>query len=60
MENNAPGTIIRNVNKAINHLNLEEIAQNARSLVENEYTYEKTVERYRIIFSEILGNGKQD
>ncbi|MBT9147792.1 MAG: hypothetical protein DDT32_01557 [Syntrophomonadaceae bacterium] len=37
----------------MNHLNLEEIAQNARALVEREFTFEKAVERYREILSDL-------
>jgi len=56
MENNSPECIARNVIRALNHPNLEQIAQNARALVEKEFTFEKAVERY----SGILGIRKSE
>ena len=35
--------------------NLEEIAKNARALVEKEFTYEKAAEMYRNILESTLG-----
>jgi glycosyltransferase involved in cell wall biosynthesis len=55
MEDNSPECIARNIIRALNHPNLEQIAQNARALVEKEFTFEKAVERYR----EILDSLKQ-
>jgi glycosyltransferase involved in cell wall biosynthesis len=49
MEDNSPQCIARNVVRALNASNLEEIARNARSLIEKEYTYIVAVERYRDI-----------
>ena len=40
MENNSPECIARNVVRALNHPDLGQIVQNARKLVEQEYTYE--------------------
>jgi len=37
----------------MNHPNLEQIAQNARALVEKEYTYEKAVERYKSVLASL-------
>ncbi|MCL0059460.1 glycosyltransferase family 4 protein [Dehalococcoidia bacterium] len=54
MENNSPECIAENVIRALNHLNLGQTAQNARALVEREYTYEKAVEGYRNILEELL------
>lgn len=53
MENNSPECIASNVVRALNHPGLEEIANNARALVEKEFTYEAAVERYRRILSEV-------
>jgi len=53
MENNSPEHIARNVIRALNHPNLEQIAQNARALVEREFTYEKAMERYRKILDDL-------
>jgi glycosyltransferase involved in cell wall biosynthesis len=43
--------IAQNIIRALNHPNLEEIAQNARALVEMEFTYEKAVGRYQDILN---------
>ena len=48
-EDNSPECITRNIIRALKHPSLGKIAHNARSLVEQEYTYEKAVERYRNI-----------
>lgn len=56
MENNSPESIAGNIIRALNYPNLEEIAQNARALVEKEFTHEAAVERYR----NILTNLKKD
>ena len=53
MENNSPECIARNVIRALNHPNLERIAENARALVEREFTFEKAVERYEEILSKL-------
>jgi len=53
MENNSPECIARNVMRALKHPNLERIAENARALVEREFTYEKAVERWRGILKTI-------
>lgn len=47
MEDNSPDCIARNILRALEHPNLEQIAENACSLVKKQYTYEVTVERYR-------------
>jgi glycosyltransferase involved in cell wall biosynthesis len=46
LEANSPQCIAKNVIRALNHPKLNEITKNARALVEKEYTYEATVERY--------------
>jgi glycosyltransferase involved in cell wall biosynthesis len=51
MENNSPKCIAKNIIRALNHPNLEQIAQNARALVEREFTFEKAVERWRKIMN---------
>ena len=61
MEDNSPECIARNIVRALGHPNLEGIAQNARALVEKEFTYEAAVEAYKKILSSILrGNSKRD
>ena len=53
MENNSPECIARNVMRALKHPNLERIAENARALVEREFTYEKAVERWREVLENV-------
>ena len=53
MENNSPECIAKNVIRALEHPDLEKIVKNARKLVEEKYTYEATVERYRKILKEL-------
>jgi glycosyltransferase involved in cell wall biosynthesis len=53
MENNSPECIAENIIRALNHPNLEQIARNARALVEREFTFEKAVERYREILEQV-------
>lgn len=54
MEDNSPECIARNISRALNHPNLEQIARNARALVEREFTYEKAVEKYRKVLDSFL------
>ena len=49
MKDNSPECIAKNVMRALEHPNLDEIVKNARALVEREFTYEAAVERYRKI-----------
>jgi len=53
MENNSPECIAENIVRAINHPNLEQIARNARALVEREFTYQAALERYRDILASL-------
>ena len=55
MEDNSPQCIARNIVRALNHPNPEEIIINAYALINREYTYEATVNSYR----PILDNMKQ-
>ena len=47
------GCIARNVIRALNHPNLDKIARNARALVEQEFTYEVAVQKYKQILENI-------
>ncbi|MFC1994375.1 glycosyltransferase, partial [Chloroflexota bacterium] len=47
MEDNSPETIAQNVVRALNNPNLEQITQNARKLVEQEYSCEIIVGKYK-------------
>ena len=47
IERNSPECIAKNVIRALEYPNFDEIVDNARELVEREFTYEATVERYK-------------
>ena len=49
LADNSPECIAKNVIRILEHQNLDEIAKNARRLVEKEFTYEAAVDRYRKI-----------
>ncbi|MDH7594431.1 MAG: glycosyltransferase [Methanomicrobiales archaeon] len=53
MENNTPECIARNVMRALNHPDLEGIAERGRRYVEREFTFEKAVERWKQILDEV-------
>jgi glycosyltransferase involved in cell wall biosynthesis len=52
LEDNSPECIAKNIFRALEHPNLNRIVKNARKLVEDEYSYEKAVERYRKILKD--------
>lgn len=49
MENNSPECISKNIIRALNHRDLNEIVKKARNLIVNEYSFEFTNERYKKI-----------
>ena len=49
LENNSPECIAENVIRALEHPDLDGIVKNARKIIEDKYTYEAAVERYRAI-----------
>lgn len=49
MENNSPTCIAENVIRVLEYPDLDKIVYNARKLIENEYKYEVTVEKYKQI-----------
>jgi len=53
MEDNSPECIARNVMRALDHPDLEKIAERGRKFVEEEFTFEKVVERWRGILKDI-------
>lgn len=53
MEDNSPECISRNIIRALNHPNLEEIARNARAIVEKEFTYERALDGYRSVLDSL-------
>ena len=52
MANNSPECIAENITRALEHSKLDEIAKNARKIVEKEFTYEAAVGRYRMILQD--------
>lgn len=59
LKNNSPECISKNVKKILNYSDLDKIAKNASELIEKEYTYEATVERYKQIL-EFLNQKKKE
>lgn len=55
LENNSPECIARNVIRALEHPNLNEIVENARKLIEEEYSYEVMVRKCRESLNELMG-----
>ena len=53
MENNSPECIAENVIRALNSPDLEEIAENGRRFVEENFTFEKVVENWKKILQSI-------
>ena len=53
MEDNSPECIARNVMRTLNDSYLEEIAEWGKRFVEEEYTFEKVVERWKGILRDI-------
>ena len=53
IEDNTPECIAKNVIRALNYPDLDRIVKNARKLIEEKYTYEVAVERYRKILSNL-------
>jgi glycosyltransferase involved in cell wall biosynthesis len=51
LENNSPSCICKNVIRVMNLHNLEEIIDNAKKLVECEFTYDSAVKNYLAAFS---------
>jgi glycosyltransferase involved in cell wall biosynthesis len=56
LEDNSPECITKNVIRVLEHPNLDEIVNNARNLVEKEYSYENTVRQYRDMLYRVLYN----
>lgn len=54
LENNSPGCIAENIMRVLKHPGLEEISQNARRLIEKEWTYIPMVAKCRLAFDELL------
>jgi len=53
LEDNSAECIATNIIRVLNHPDLVQITRNARALIETQFTYEKAVERYRKILSQL-------
>jgi glycosyltransferase involved in cell wall biosynthesis len=53
LEDNSPECIAENVIRVLNYPSLDKIVKNARKVIEEKYTYEAAVERYRKILDNI-------
>lgn len=58
MDNNSPECIAANAIRALEHPDLEGVAQRARALVEREFTFERAMERWQEILWEV-GDGRR-
>ncbi|MFC1951680.1 glycosyltransferase [Chloroflexota bacterium] len=52
MEDNSPDCVTRNIIRALGHLDLDKIADNAHALVEKEYSFEVAVKGMRSILTD--------
>ena len=59
MEKNTPMSIARNILEAMVCPRLSKIAQNARTLIEQEYTYEDTVKQYKVALDKLMKMKRQ-
>ena len=53
MKMNSPACIAENIMRALEHPDLEMIVENAKELVEREFTYEAAVKRWKEILEEL-------
>jgi len=53
MADNSPQTIAQGIIRALSYPGLEEIVSNAHSLIDKEYIYEATVERFKKLFAQL-------
>ncbi|MBA7491964.1 D-inositol-3-phosphate glycosyltransferase [subsurface metagenome] len=53
MEDNSPECIARNIIRALDYPGLDKLIENAQALVEKEFTYDQTVERYRQVLNSL-------
>ena len=53
IEDNSPQCIAKGIIRVLDHQNLKQIVQNARSVVEKEFSYEAAVERHATLLSDL-------
>lgn len=51
MKDNSPSCISKNIIRALNYQDMECIVDNARKIIDEEFSYESAVERYKKILS---------
>jgi glycosyltransferase involved in cell wall biosynthesis len=51
MKNNSPSCISKNIIRALNYQDMEKIVDNARKIIDEEFSYESAVKRYKKILS---------
>lgn len=56
IEDNSPECIAQGVIRALSYPNLEQIASNARALIEREYTYQPMVEKCKIVLDKLVAS----
>lgn len=54
LQDDSPECIARNVIRALEHLNLEEMSQNARRLIEQEYAFHIISEKWKLMLVELV------
>ncbi len=55
LESNSPESIAQNILRVLHHQDLERIVKNAQELIQREYTYEVTVEKYTTTLNKLVG-----
>ncbi len=58
MKDNSPRCIASNIARALKHPNLEEIGQNARRLIEEDYAFRPMVKKCRVALNKLAKEGK--
>lgn len=53
MDNNSPECIAHNVIRVLQSPNLDQITKSGRQLVENNYSFEKTLKTWKMVFQEV-------
>jgi glycosyltransferase involved in cell wall biosynthesis len=54
LEDNSPETIAKNISRILKFENLDEIVDNARKIIKNEFTYKAAIETYAKILDDCL------
>jgi glycosyltransferase involved in cell wall biosynthesis len=60
METNKPDCIVSNIIRSLSNPSLEQIAEKAHIIIENEFSFKKAKEKYGEILNDILYKGKRE